>query len=108
MRRKTRSGEVQPQSKTLTSPGLCRALGLDSATLTSASPTSLAPFFGLASSGTIGLHDNAAGSGWFIDPTPWDDSEFVLRGDQCEQNCIDFLTVDISDTCSSTITTRKP
>jgi hypothetical protein len=31
---------------------------------------------------TIGLDDNAAGWGRFIDPRPWDDSEFITPGNQ--------------------------
>jgi hypothetical protein len=42
---------------------------------------------------TLWLDDNAAGWGWFIDPTPWDDSEFTTPGDQGEQNRMDLLTV---------------
>jgi probable HAF family extracellular repeat protein len=48
---------------------------------------------GLASGHTIWLDDNAAGWGWFVDPTPRDDSEFTAPGDQGEQNRIDLLTV---------------
>jgi hypothetical protein len=48
---------------------------------------------GQAASGTIWLDDNAAGWGWFVDPTPWDDSEFTTPGDQGEQNRMDLLTV---------------
>jgi sugar lactone lactonase YvrE len=48
---------------------------------------------GLASGHTIWLDVNAAGWGWFIDPTPADDSEFRLPGDQGEQHRIDLLTV---------------
>ena len=48
---------------------------------------------GRASGNTIWLDDNAAGWGWFVDRTPWDDSEFLLPGDQGEQNRIDLLTV---------------
>lgn len=48
---------------------------------------------GLASSNTIWLDDDAAGWGWFIDRTPWDDSEFRCMGDQGEQNRIDLLSV---------------
>ena len=40
---------------------------------------------GLASGNTIWLDDNAAGWGWFVDPTPGDDSEFTTPGDQGEQ-----------------------
>jgi hypothetical protein len=48
---------------------------------------------GKAGHGVIWLDDNAAGSGWFVDPTPRNDSEFILRGNQGEQNRIDLLTV---------------
>ncbi len=48
---------------------------------------------GLASGHTITLDDNAAGWGWFVDPTPRNDSEFTRRGDQGEQHRMDLLTV---------------
>src|SRR5262245_4373885 len=48
---------------------------------------------GSASGHTIWLDDNAAGWGWFIDPTPWDDSEFTTPGNQGEQHRMDLLTV---------------
>jgi polyvinyl alcohol dehydrogenase (cytochrome) len=48
---------------------------------------------GLASGNTITLDVNAAGWGWYIDPTPADDGEFYLPGDQGEQNRMDLLTV---------------
>jgi hypothetical protein len=48
---------------------------------------------GLASGHTIWLDDNAAGWGWFVDPTPQGDSEFTTPGNQGEQNRIDLLTV---------------
>ena len=48
---------------------------------------------GLASGNTIWLDDNAAGWGWFVDPTPRSDSEFRAVGDQGEQNRIDLLSV---------------
>ena len=47
---------------------------------------------GVASGHAIWLDDNAAGWGWFIDPTPWKDSEFITRGDRGEQHRIDLLT----------------
>jgi hypothetical protein len=47
---------------------------------------------GFASGNTIWLDDNAAGWGWFIDATPWDDSEFMTPGDQGEQHRMDLLT----------------
>src|SRR5262249_44702770 len=48
---------------------------------------------GLASGTTIYLDANAAGWGWFVDPTPHDDSEFTTPGDQGERNRMDLLTV---------------
>jgi hypothetical protein len=47
---------------------------------------------GLASGSTIWLDDNAAGWGWFVDPTPSNDSEFTTPGNQGEQNRMDLLT----------------
>ena len=34
---------------------------------------------------TIWLDSKAAGWGWFVDATPWNDSEFTTAGDQGEQ-----------------------
>ena len=48
---------------------------------------------GLAAGNTIMLDMNAAGWGWFVDPTPDEDSEFTMPGDQGEQNRMDLLTV---------------
>lgn len=48
---------------------------------------------GLASGNTIWLDGNAAGWGWFVDPTPWDDAEFTTPGDQGEQHHMDLLSV---------------
>jgi hypothetical protein len=48
---------------------------------------------GLASGHTIWLDSNAAGWGWFVDPTPWENSEFTTPGNQGEQNRMDLLTV---------------
>jgi hypothetical protein len=48
---------------------------------------------GLASGSTIWLDVNAAGWGWFLDPTPSDDREFTIPGDQGEQDRMDLLTV---------------
>jgi hypothetical protein len=48
---------------------------------------------GLASGNTITIDTNAAGWGWFVDPTPHDDSEFTTPGNQGEQNRMDLLTV---------------
>ena len=47
---------------------------------------------GVASGDTLWLDDNAAGWGWFVDPTPWDDSEFTTPGNQGEQNRMGLLT----------------
>src|SRR5262249_27710415 len=49
---------------------------------------------GLASSQVIRLDSNAAGHGWFVDPSTWDDSEFV-RGMALGRaaNRVDLLTV---------------
>jgi uncharacterized delta-60 repeat protein len=48
---------------------------------------------GLAAGNTIWLDDDAAGWGWFVDPTPGDDTEFTTPGDQGEQGRMDLLTV---------------
>jgi hypothetical protein len=48
---------------------------------------------GRASGHTIWLDDNAAGWGWFVDPTPGNDAEFTTPGNQGEQNPVDLLTV---------------
>ena len=41
----------------------------------------------------IYLDANAAGWGWFVDPTPADDSEFTTPGNQSEQHRMDLLSV---------------
>jgi hypothetical protein len=48
---------------------------------------------GLAAGHTIWLDDNAASWGWFVDPTPSNDSEFTTLGNQGEKNRMDLLTV---------------
>jgi hypothetical protein len=48
---------------------------------------------GKAADGVLLLDDNAAGWGWFVDATPWDNSEFSTPGDQGEQGRMDLLTV---------------
>jgi hypothetical protein len=48
---------------------------------------------GQASGNTIWLDTNAAGWGWFVDPTPGEDSEFTRRGNQGEKHRMDLLTV---------------
>jgi hypothetical protein len=52
-----------------------------------------AGYLGLAADGAVLLDVDAAGVGWFVDPTPWDDSEFQLPGDQGEQGRLDLLSV---------------
>jgi hypothetical protein len=47
----------------------------------------------LASGHTTWLDAKAAGWGWFVDPTPQNDSEFTTSGDQGEQDRMDLLTV---------------
>src|SRR5262249_12324838 len=51
------------------------------------------PALGLASGHTIWLDANAAGWGWFVDQSPWDDSEFTTPGNQGEQQRMDLVTV---------------
>jgi len=48
---------------------------------------------GQAVGDTIYLDSNAAGWGWFIDPTPHNNSEFTTPGNQGEQHRMDLLTV---------------
>src|SRR5262249_52963916 len=48
---------------------------------------------GSASRRTIWLDANAAGWGWFVEPKPWDDSEFPTPGDKSEQGQRDLWTV---------------
>lgn len=49
-------------------------------------------YLGLTDGKTIWLDVNAAGFGWFVDSTPWEDSEFTTPGDQGEQGHMDLLT----------------
>jgi subtilisin family serine protease len=48
---------------------------------------------GMASGNTIWLDADAAGWGWYVDPTPGDDFEFLMPGNQGEQHRMDLLTV---------------
>jgi hypothetical protein len=49
---------------------------------------------GLAGGNTITLDINAAGYGWYIDPTPYDDSEFSVQQSAVSgQRSMDLLTV---------------
>ncbi len=51
-------------------------------------------FLGLAFvDGLIVIDDDAAGRGWFIDPTPGNDIEFLLSGNQGEHGRMDLLSV---------------
>ena len=50
-------------------------------------------YLGMTDGHTIWLDDNAAGWGWFVDRTPWNDSEFTTPGNQGEQHRMDLLTV---------------
>ncbi|HVK09845.1 MAG TPA: proprotein convertase P-domain-containing protein [Gemmataceae bacterium] len=47
---------------------------------------------GRAAGTTVTLGATAAGHGWFADPTPRSDSEFIRKGDQGEQGRMDLLT----------------
>jgi hypothetical protein len=49
-------------------------------------------FLGMEQPGAVWIDDDAAGWGWFVDVTPWDDSEFTTAGDQGEQGRMDLLT----------------
>jgi membrane-associated phospholipid phosphatase len=54
---------------------------------------------GRAAGHTIRLANNAAGSGWFVDRTPSDDSEFITPADQGEQGpdvLTDFGSDDVA------------
>ena len=51
------------------------------------------PRTGPASGHTLWLDANAAGWGWFVDPTPRNDSEFTTPGDQGEEYRMDLLSV---------------
>jgi hypothetical protein len=49
---------------------------------------------GYESAGTITIDSDAAGYGWFVDPTPTNDSEFVLASaDSPARNHVDLLSV---------------
>ena len=70
-------------------------LGVDPARLTGLRITTAdlnGPYLGLASGNSITLDRDAARWGWFIDSTPADDAEFLLAGNQGEQNRVDLLT----------------
>jgi hypothetical protein len=48
---------------------------------------------GLASGHTVPLDSNAAGWGWFVDPTPGQDSASIHNGHQGEEHRTGLLTV---------------
>ncbi|WP_406694367.1 N,N-dimethylformamidase beta subunit family domain-containing protein [Singulisphaera sp. Ch08] len=48
---------------------------------------------GWTGDGMIWIDRDAAGHGWFLDPTPGNDREFTRSGDQGEQGRIDLLSV---------------
>src|SRR5262249_32896448 len=50
-------------------------------------------YLGMTQGSDIWVGVNAAGYGWFIDPTPSSDSEFTTPGNQGEQGHMDLLTV---------------
>jgi Matrixin len=52
-------------------------------------------YLGLANPDThaIRIDDDAAGYGWFVDRTPYDDREFVMPGRQWKENRMDLLSV---------------
>jgi hypothetical protein len=41
---------------------------------------------------TVWLDSTAAGWGWFVDATPWDDSEYLTPGNEGEHGRMDLLT----------------
>ncbi len=51
------------------------------------------PIVGRVTGNTIFIDPTASGHGWFIDASPWDDSEFETPGNQGELNRLDLLTV---------------
>jgi subtilisin family serine protease len=67
------------------------ASGLDEVQIVIANLSGATP--GSATGTTTVLDDNAAGWGWFVDPTPWGDAEFTAPGTQREQNRMDLLSV---------------
>ena len=89
-----RAGQVQP----LLAEALARwqAAGIDPSALNGIT-VRIANLGGLtlgkAVGGGIWLDDNAAGWGWFVDPTPRNDSEFITPSNQGEQGRMDLLTV---------------
>src|SRR5262249_28350834 len=48
---------------------------------------------GMAETGILWISPDAAGHGWFIDLTPWDDVEFAGRADSPARGRVDLLTV---------------
>jgi hypothetical protein len=52
---------------------------------------------GVTSANAIWIDTDAAGHGWFLDPTPWEDSEFIPGGDLPTADRADLLTVLIHE-----------
>ena len=52
---------------------------------------------GQAAGTTVTIDRDAAGHGWFVDPTPRSDSEFRRPGDQAEQGKMDLLTAVVHE-----------
>ena len=51
------------------------------------------PELGFTSAGVIWIDRDAAGYGWFVDPTPWEDSEFPALPQSPAFGKVDLLTV---------------
>jgi hypothetical protein len=78
-----------------TAPDRWQAAGVDTSALTGLDVRIAdlgATTLGLSNGNTIWLDDNAAGWGWFVDPTPQGDGEFTTPGKQGEQRRMDLLT----------------
>jgi hypothetical protein len=89
-----RADQVQPLLDVAL--GRWQAAGVDTSALRGidvriAGPGGLTP--GAAADGAIGLGDNAAGWGWFVDRKSRSDSDFTRRGNQGERNRMDLVTV---------------
>jgi hypothetical protein len=49
-------------------------------------------YLGMTSGHVVWIDQDAAGYGWFVDSTPWEDSEFSTPGNQGEEAGMDLLT----------------
>lgn len=80
-----------------------QAAGLDAASIARLQSTSiqigdLGPgMLAMQDSSGIWIDDDAAGRGWFVDPTPSGDQEFRKRGNQGEKHRIDLLNTVMHD-----------